>query len=130
MVSWSSSLNVLKINFRRRYSNIFYQPFCNRFYLHILLYNVYYLLSERYYKNFTTPKTRARVSFTTEFLTNIIEAISLFLVEVLLDNVNINYSTLIIGLVFTMLLVWSLDYMRKRVGLKPEEYDQKDIELE
>ena len=75
----------------------------------------YYILSERYYKNFTTPKTRARVSFTTEFLTNIIEAISLFLVEVLLDNVNINYSTLIIGLVFTMLLVWSLDYMRKRI---------------
>lgn len=37
----------------------------------------YYILSERYYKNFTTPKTRARVSFTTEFLTNIIEAISL-----------------------------------------------------
>jgi len=90
----------------------------------------YYILSERYSKNFTTPKTRARVSFATEFLTNIIEAISLFLAGVLLDNVNINYSTLIIGLVFTMLLVWSLDYMRKRVGLKPEEYDQKDIELE
>ena len=29
-----------------------------------------------------------------------------------------------------MLLVWSLDYMRKRVGLNPEEYDKKDIELE
>ena len=29
-----------------------------------------------------------------------------------------------------MLLVWSLDYMRKRVRLKPEEYDKKDIELE
>lgn len=79
----------------------------------------YYILSE--------SKTRAGVSFTTEFLTNIIEAISLFLVEVLLDNVNINYATLIIELVFTMLLVCSLDYMRKRVGLKSEEYDKKDI---
>ena len=59
-----------------------------------------------------------------------IEAISLFLVGVLFDNVNINYSTLIIGLVFTMLLVWALDYMKKRVGLKQEEYDKKDIELE
>lgn len=59
-----------------------------------------------------------------------IEAISLFLAGVLFDNVNINYSTLIIGLVFTMLLVWALDYMKKRVGLKQEEYDKKDIELE
>ena len=59
-----------------------------------------------------------------------IEAISLFLAGVLFDNVNINYSTLIIGLVFTMLLVWTLDYMKKRGGLKQEEYDKKDIELE
>ena len=54
-----------------------------------------------------------------------IEAISLFLAGVLFDNVNINYSTLIIGLVFTMLLVWALDYMKKRGGLKQEEYDKK-----
>lgn len=59
-----------------------------------------------------------------------IEAISLFLAGVLFDNVNINYSTLIIGLVFTMLLVWALDYMKKRGELKQEEYDKKDIELE
>ena len=59
-----------------------------------------------------------------------IEAISLFLAGVLFDNVNINYSTLIIGLVFTMLLVWALDYMKKSGGLKQEEYDKKDIELE
>lgn len=59
-----------------------------------------------------------------------IEAISLFLAGVLFDNVNINYSTLIIGLVFTMLLVWALDYMKKRGGLKQKEYDKKDIELE
>ena len=59
-----------------------------------------------------------------------IEAISLFLAGVLFDNVNINYSTLIIGLVFTMLLVWALDYMKKRGGLKQEEYNKKDIELE
>lgn len=29
-----------------------------------------------------------------------------------------------------MLLVWALDYMKKRGGLKQEEYDKKDIELE
>lgn len=90
----------------------------------------YYILSERYSKNFTTPKTRARVSFAIEFTTNIIESIGLFLSGVLLDGVGVTYATLITGLVFMFLFVLVLDYMKKRVGLKPEQYDKKDIELE
>ena len=90
----------------------------------------YYILSERYSKNFTTPKTRARVSFAIEFTTNIIESIGLFLSGVLLDGVGVTYATLITGLVFMFLFVLVLDYMKTRVGLKPEQYDKKDIELE
>ena len=90
----------------------------------------YYILSERYSKNFTTPKTRARVSFAIEFTTNIIESIGLFLSGLMLDGVGITYATLIIGLIFMFLFVIVLDYMKTRVGLKPEQYDKKDIELE
>lgn len=90
----------------------------------------YYILSERYSKNFSTPKTRLRISFAIEFSTNIIEAISLFLAGTLLDSTNIMFATLFVGLVFLILFVLVLDYMRTRVGLKPEEYDKKDIELE
>ena len=90
----------------------------------------YYILAERYCKNFTTPKTRARVSLAVEFSTNVIESISLFLAGVLLDGANINYATLIIGFVFILFFVLALDYMKKRVGLKPEGYDKNDIELE
>lgn len=90
----------------------------------------YYVLAERYSKNFSTPKTRSRISFAVELSTNIIEGISLYLAGILLDGTNITFATLFIGLTFLMLFVLSLDYMRTRIGLKPEEYDKKDIELE
>ena len=90
----------------------------------------YYILAERYSKNFSTPKTRVRISFSAEVTTNIIEAISLFLAGVLLDGTNIVFATLFIGLSFLMLFILALDYMRTRIGLKAEQYDTKDIELE
>lgn len=90
----------------------------------------YYVLSERYSKNFSTPKTRSRISFATEFTTNIIESMSLFLAGMLLDGVSIASATLIVGLVFLLLFTLVLDYMKTRVGLKPENYSKNDIELE
>lgn len=90
----------------------------------------YYILAERYSKNFSTPKTRSRISFATEFTTNIIEATAVFLAGMLLDATNIRFATIFIGLAFLALFVLGLDYMRTRVGLKLEEYDKKDIELE
>ena len=81
----------------------------------------YYVLSERYAKNFSTPKTRTRISFATEFTTNIIEAIMVFFAGVLLDGTNIRFATLFIGLIFLIIFILILDYMRTRVGLKPEE---------
>lgn len=90
----------------------------------------YYVLSERYSKNFSTPKTRTRISLATEFCTKIIEAILLFLAGMLLDATDIRSATLILALVFLMLFVLALDYMRKRLGLKPQEYKKKDIILE
>lgn len=49
---------------------------------------------------------------------------------ILLDGTNIRFATLFIGLLIFVLFVLALDYMRTRVGLKPQEYDKKDIELE
>ena len=90
----------------------------------------YYILSERYSKNFSTPKTRVRISFAIEITTNIIEATLLFLTGVLLDGTNIVFATLFIGLSFLLLFTLILDYMKGRIGLNAEQYDKKDIELE
>lgn len=90
----------------------------------------YYVLSERYSKNFSTPKTRTRISFAVEFSTNMIEAILLFLAGVLLDGTNITFATLFIGLLSFVLFIFILDCMKTRVGLKPGEYKKTDIQLE
>ena len=49
---------------------------------------------------------------------------------VLWAGTNITFATIFVGLIFFILFVLTLDYMRTRIGLKPEEYDKKDIELE
>ncbi len=93
-------------------------------------FTIYVILAERYSKNFSTPKTRSRISFTAEFTTNIIESILVFLAGVLLDGGSVQFATLFVGLLFLLFFTLALDYMKTRVGLKPEDYNKKDINLE
>ena len=90
----------------------------------------YYILSERYIKNFSTPKSRSRISFATEVFTNIVEATSLFIAGTLLDITNITFSTLFVGLLLFLIFILVLDYMKTRFGLKPSEYRKQDIEFD
>lgn len=92
--------------------------------------SLYYILSERYLKNFSTPKTRGRISFASETITNIIESICLFVAGIVLDITSIGMATLWVGLLFLMIVVILLDYMRTRVGLRPSQYNKEDINLE
>lgn len=100
------------------------------FAIRAMAYSNYFVLIERYSKNFSTPKTRVRISFSIEFVTNIIETVLVFFAGLLLDNTNINFALISSTLFFLMLTVLALDYMRTRVGLKPEQYRKEDIELE
>lgn len=92
--------------------------------------SLYYILSERYLKNFSTPKTRGRISFASETITNIIESICMFGAGIILDITSIGIATLWVGLLFLAVFVVLLDYMRTRVGLKPSQYKEVDIDLE
>lgn len=92
--------------------------------------SLYYILSERYLKNFSTPKTRGRISFASETITNIIESICMFGAGLLLEATDIAKATLSINLIFLVVFLIILNYMKTRVGLKPEEYKKEDIELE
>lgn len=92
--------------------------------------SLYFILSERYLKNFSTPKTRGRISFASETITNIIESICMFGAGIILDITNIGIATLWLGLLFLAIFVVLLDYMRTRVGLKPNQYKEVDIDLE
>ena len=82
-----------------------------------------------YLKNFTTPESRNKISFTYEFITGIAASIMSLIGAVILDYLNIRYAVLIVGLLFLAVMIVILDYMRTRFGLKPSQYTKEDIEF-
>ncbi len=92
--------------------------------------SIWYIFESKYTKNFTTENTSNKVTFAYEFIGGCAASIVSFLGGLLLDHVDIRNGFLIVGLIALMFTVLVLDYMRKRFGLKPEEYSKKDLEFE
>lgn len=88
---------------------------------------MWFVLETKYIKNFTTEKNRSDIAFAYEIVGATSASIFSILGGILLDHTNIEYSFLIIGLISLALMVLTLDYMKKRIGLKPHQYQKKDI---
>lgn len=88
---------------------------------------IWFVLETKYIKNFTTEKNRSNIAFAYEIVGATSASIFSILGGILLDHTNIEYSFLIIGLISLALMVLTLDYMKTRIGLKPHQYDKKDI---
>ena len=91
--------------------------------------SIWYIFEAKYVKNFTTEDTSNKIAFAYEFIGGISAGIASVLGGLLLDYVNIAYGFIIVSLATLMVMVLTLDYMRKRFGLKPEEYKKEDIEF-
>lgn len=91
---------------------------------------IWYILEAKYIKNFTTPEVRNRMGFTYEFIAGIGGSIITILGGILLDYFNIANAFIIAGLISLVMMTLTLDYMRTRFGLKPEQYRKEDIEFE
>lgn len=89
----------------------------------------YYTLSKRYLSNFTTSTMRTKISLLDELLYSVLRALLCFICSALLEITTTSYVYIILGCVFTVFFIFLLDYMKDTVGLKPEEYDKKDIEF-
>ena len=87
----------------------------------------YYVLIKRYFNNFTNSSKRIKISTTNNLCENAIASILVFLASFILDFVSVEYTTLIIGFIFLIIFILLLDSMKKTVGLKPEEYNKKEI---
>lgn len=87
----------------------------------------YYVLIKQYFNNFTNSEKRVRISTANNIIENLIASILIFGASYILEIVPIEYTLIIIGCVFIVGFVLLLDYMRTRVGLKPEEYSKKEI---
>lgn len=88
---------------------------------------MWYVLEGKYIKNFTTEKNRGNIAFAYNIIGATSASIASILGGMLLSNTNIEYSFLIVGLFSLAMMVLTLDYMKKRIGLKPHQYSKKDL---
>lgn len=90
---------------------------------------VWYILENKYLRNFTKENTRNKIIFSYEFIGGIAASIFSILGGILLEFVNVQNAFIIVGLLSLASMIVVLDYMRTRFGLKPEEYKKEDVEI-
>lgn len=92
--------------------------------------SIWYILELKYLKNFTNEEMRNKITFSYEFIGGIVASIFSILGGLLLEIVNVQNAFLIVGLLALVSMILTLNYMKTRFGLKPEEYRKEDIEFE
>lgn len=90
---------------------------------------IWYVFEAKYLKNFTTESGRSKITFAYEFVGGIAASVFSVFTGLILKLYRIENAYLIIGLISLALIIVVLDYMRNRIGLKPEEYEIEDIKF-
>ena len=98
--------------------------------VHKICTSIWYILEAKYVRNFTKEEVRNKITFTYEFIGGIAASIFSMLGGLLIEIIDVKQAFLVVGLFALACMVVVLDYMRTRFGLKPEQYDKNDIELE
>ena len=87
----------------------------------------WYIVKDKYLRNFTRAKTRAKITFAFEMIVCLSTVVLSLIGAKILDLVNIKYAILVISLGALAIMIVVLDYMKKRFGLKPKQYAKEDI---
>lgn len=111
-------------------SNYIALPFILIFYAIVRICDSQWFVTEyTYLRNFTTPESRSKISFTFELITCLGASIISFIGAIVLEYLSVRYATILLGLLFLAIMVIILDYMRTRIGLKPTQYKKDDLEF-
>lgn len=86
-------------------------------------------LIKRYLNNFTTSSLRDKITSSYNLIESIARATISLIASIILRITNVSGALLVIGCLITIVFVLLLDKMRGKVGLKPEEYNKKEIEF-
>lgn len=87
-------------------------------------------LIEKYLTNFTNEEIDTKIFTANNFLKGISGAISGILAAFLLDRMETAYCMIIIGVIFGLLILLVNQFMKVRVGLKPEEYSKEEVKYD
>ena len=88
--------------------------------------SIYYSLSEKYLRNFANENIDTKIYNVKNLLKSITSAIIGILASFLLDRLDTAYCMIILGSIFTLLMILTTSYMKSRVGLKPEQYSKEE----
>ena len=88
---------------------------------------VYNVLIYRYLNNFTNKEIRTKLATVRNIVYNLFSIVISLLGSLLLRITDSSNTILIVGGMTTIIIVLLLDYMKDKVGLKPEEYEQEDL---
>lgn len=97
------------------------------FFFYSIAKGTYYPIIKRYLNSFSIPIVNTKIYATQTVFDSIARIPASLLASYILSVTNTSTSFVIIGLVFSIIFIFLLDYMNNRVGLQPEEYDKKDI---
>ena len=89
----------------------------------------YYTLTTKYLKSFATTKMRTKIDSTFSLIKSISQFVMAMIASYMLSKTTPKQSFLILGIAFFAILICILQWMKPRFGLKPEEYDEKDIKF-
>lgn len=87
----------------------------------------YYTLQKRYLNSFSTPMMTTKIYSACTLIESIFSVSIYWIASWLLGFMPTSFAIVILGCVFAVVFVFILDYMKDRIGLKPEEYEDKDI---
>lgn len=99
------------------------------FTLQYIIKGPFYTLIKRYLNSFSTASMRPKILAASDLAYSIVRSLLSFFASFLLGFTTTAYTIVIIGCVSTILITLLLDHMRHTVGLKPDEYNQKDIKF-
>ena len=87
----------------------------------------YYTLIKRYLNSFSTPTMSIKIYSVNTLVESLFSAIMCYIASLLLDFTSTSYAIVMLGCIFLISFIFILDYMKDKIGLKPEEYKKSDI---
>lgn len=88
---------------------------------------IYKVIKRRYIGNFMTPEILTKVYSVDSVITSILRMSICGLGSYLLTFMPIERAMVVVGILFTFVTLILSRYMKTRIGLKPEEYTEKDV---
>lgn len=92
-----------------------------------LIQGAYRVVMKKYVLSFTTTEFRTKITSAYYIFENVGAAITSFIIGIILDYTTSSRAAVIFACISFLIMIWVLMFMKNKLGLKPEEYDPKEI---